>query len=94
MKTNTRSIPLDMLSVEQGKRKITICTHRQQIHIVIGGDFISAGAELTFDQFLDALLKVCQEAEESPQEPSPLSYTDSDEKTPAGALQELKTEAL
>lgn len=63
MKTNTRSVPLDMLSVEHRGQHIQISTHRQSITVVLFEDrgYINS-ASLTFDQFHEALRRICEEA--------------------------------
>lgn len=58
MKTNTRAVPLDMLSVQEGKRRILISTHRQEIVFdsfpVDGG----AQARLTFAQLYSLIAEL------------------------------------
>ena len=96
MKTHTRSVPLDMLSVHEGNQHIRVFTHRNSIIVLLeeDGSAVISDSTFTFDQFHEALRRICQEAAEAPQEPSPLSCIDSDGKTPSGALQELRNEAL
>ena len=51
MKVQRRSVPLDMLAVENKNQRILISTHRHEVHFYAStGDKTNAQAALSFEQ--------------------------------------------
>ena len=95
MKTNTRSVPLDMLSVSERNRRIRVFRHRNEFGVIVeDGDKLIAEGYFSFDQFFDTLHNACYKHAGAPKTPYSESSPYLGDRTPPGALQQLKTEAL
>lgn len=56
MKTGTRSVPLDTLSVSQDRKRILISTHRQEIVVNVGPEgCLGRDIRFTFDELFKLL---------------------------------------